>query len=65
MPRIWHTYFTWVIIMRGVEEMWDFATYILQSPTNRHIVGGALISVSLLFCGLAITVMTLDISGTS
>ena len=33
----------------------------LESKTKRHILGGALISVSLLFSGLALTVMTLKI----
>ena len=31
----------------------------LGTKTKRHIMGGALISVSLLFGGLALTVMTL------
>ena len=31
----------------------------LGTKTKRHILGGALISVSLLFSGLALTVMTL------
>ena len=31
----------------------------LGTRTKRHILGGSLISVSLLFSGLAITVMTL------
>lgn len=31
----------------------------LGTRTKRHILGGALVSVSLLFGGLAITVMTL------
>lgn len=31
----------------------------LGTKSKRHILGGALISVSLLFSGLAITVMTL------
>ena len=33
----------------------------LGTRTKRHILGGALISVSLLFSGLALTVMTLKI----
>ena len=33
----------------------------LETRTKRHILGGALISVSLLFSGLALTVMTLKI----
>ena len=31
----------------------------LETRSKRHILGGALISVSLLFSGLALTVMTL------
>lgn len=31
----------------------------LGTRTKRHILGGALVSVSLLFSGLALTVMTL------
>lgn len=34
-------------------------TYLLDSKANRHILGGALISMSLLFGGLAITVLTI------
>lgn len=40
----------------------DFVTgldYILNSNRKRHITGGILLSVSLLFGGLAITVMTI------
>lgn len=33
----------------------------LGTRSKRHILGGALISVSLLFSGLALTVMTLKI----
>lgn len=34
-------------------------TYLLDVKANRHIVGGALISMSMLFGGLAITVLTI------
>ena len=34
---------------------------ILGTKAKRHIMGGALISVSLLFGGLALTVMTLKV----
>jgi hypothetical protein len=34
---------------------------ILGTKTKRHIMGGALISVSLMFGGLALTVMTLKV----
>jgi hypothetical protein len=33
----------------------------LGTKSKRHILGGALVSVSLLFSGLALTVMTLKI----
>lgn len=33
--------------------------YVLDSRRKRHIVGGILLSVSLMFGGLALTVMTL------
>lgn len=33
--------------------------YMLDSPRKRHIVGGILLSVSMLFGGLALTAMTL------
>jgi hypothetical protein len=37
----------------------DMLEQTLGTRTKRHILGGALISVSLLFSGLALTVMTL------
>lgn len=36
----------------------------LGTKSKRHIMGGALISVSLLFSGLALTVMTLKTENT-
>lgn len=45
-----------------MERFEDFVSeldYILNSDRKRHITGGILISVSLLFGGLAITVMTI------
>lgn len=34
--------------------------YVLDSRRKRHIVGGILLSVSLMFGGLALTVMTIQ-----
>lgn len=45
-----------------MERFEDFVSgldYILNSDRKRHITGGILLSVSLLFGGLAITVMTI------
>ena len=41
-----------------VHDILELAESILESETKRHIVGGALLSVSFLFGGLAITAMT-------
>lgn len=41
----------------AIVEMLDFT---LDSKRKRHIVGGILLSVSLLFGGLALTAMTLQ-----
>jgi hypothetical protein len=35
--------------------------YLLGNKRKRHIIGGVLMSTSLLFAGLAVTVMTLKI----
>ena len=35
-------------------------TFVLSTKQKRHIVGGILLSVSLLFGGLALTVMTIN-----
>lgn len=40
----------------GIISMLD---YILNTKRKRHIMGGILLSVSMLFGGLAITVMTI------
>ena len=44
--------------MDKIEEFIILFESILDTRTKRHITGGVLISASLLFCGLAITVMT-------
>lgn len=42
------------------EDIMDTIEYFLETRQRRHIVGGALISMSALFCGLAITLMTIE-----
>lgn len=34
--------------------------YMLNTPRKRHIVGGLLLSVSLMFGGMALTIMTIS-----
>ena len=45
--------------MERLEAVISVLDYALYSRRKRHIVGGILMSVSLLFGGLAITVITL------
>ena len=45
--------------MSDVEYVMTVLENVLDSRRKRHIVGGILLSVSLLFGGLAITTMTL------
>lgn len=45
--------------MESFENMISLIDYTLDSNRKRHIVGGILLSVSMLFGGLAITAMTL------
>ncbi|GHV47409.1 hypothetical protein FACS189499_04890 [Clostridia bacterium] len=45
--------------MDGLENLISMLDYVLDTKRKRHITGGILISVSLLFGGLAFTVMTL------
>lgn len=42
-----------------LEEIVGNVEYILDTKEKRHVVGGALISLSLLCAGLAVTVMTI------
>lgn len=42
----------------SLNDILEMVDTILESETKRHIVGGALLSVSFLFGGLAITAMT-------
>ena len=45
--------------MDGIEGFISALDYILNTKRKRHITGGILLSVSMLFGGLAITVMTI------
>ena len=45
--------------MERIEVMLDVIEFSLNTKRKRHIVGGVLLSMSLLFGGLALTVMTL------
>ena len=45
--------------MPDIGSIVELADYILSSPRRRHIVGGALLSVSFLFGGLALTALTI------
>ena len=47
-------------MMEIFENIISSIDYILDSRRKRHILGGALISVSALFGGLAATVMTIS-----
>ena len=45
--------------MDGMENFISVLDYILDTNRKRHIIGGILVSASLLFGGLALTVMTI------
>lgn len=45
--------------MDGLDDAISLFDYILNTRRKRHISGGILLSVSLLFGGLALTVMTI------
>lgn len=45
--------------MDGFDRLINMLDYILDTDRKRHITGGMLLSVSLLFGGLALTVMTI------
>lgn len=47
--------------MDSFEAVVDMLDFTLESKRKRHIVGGILLSVSLLFGGLALTAMTLNV----
>lgn len=46
--------------MDGLGHTISVLDYIVDSKRKRHIAGGILLSVSLLFGGLALTVMTIQ-----
>lgn len=46
--------------MENFEALVEILDFTMDSKRKRHIVGGILLSVSLLFGGLAITAMTLQ-----
>ena len=45
--------------MYKLEELLSMLDHSLNSNKKRHIAGGVLLSISLLFGGLALTIMTL------
>ena len=45
--------------MNGVENFISMLDYVLDTKRKRHITGGILLSVSMLFGGLAVTVITI------
>lgn len=45
--------------MEGIEGIISMLDYILDTKRKRHILGGILLSASLLFGGLALTVVTI------
>lgn len=47
--------------MDGIEGIISTLDYVLDTKRKRHILGGILLSASLLFGGLALTVMTIKI----
>lgn len=49
--------------MENVESLVTTLDYLLDTKRKRHIVGGILLSASLLFGGLAMTVMTIRNEG--
>lgn len=46
--------------MDGLDGLISMLDYMLNTKRKRHITGGILLSVSMLFGGLAITVMTIN-----
>lgn len=49
--------------MENLETVVSILDYTLDSKRKRHIVGGILMSISLLFGGLAFTAMTIRSEG--
>lgn len=42
-----------------IQDLMSLLDFTLDTPRKRHIVGGILLSISLLFGGLALTTMTI------
>lgn len=62
----WSGCFIWwkgALIMEGTGNFISMMDYILDTHRKRHITGGILLSASLLFGGLALTVMTIKTEG--
>lgn len=49
--------------MEKLENVLSAIDYSLNTKKKRHIIGGVLMSISLLFGGLAFTVVTLKMEG--
>lgn len=47
-------------MIESFENLISMLDYVMSSKKKRHIVGGVLLSVSMLFGGLAITAMTVN-----
>lgn len=45
--------------MNEIERTLSILDYVLNTPRKRHIAGGILLSMSMFFTGLALTVMTI------
>lgn len=45
--------------MYSIRDIVDVASNVLETRQKRHLIGGALISISLLFGGLAVTIISL------
>lgn len=45
--------------MEGLEHLISALDYVLDTRRKRHITGGILLSISMLFGGLALTVMSI------
>ncbi len=46
-------------MMEELERTISILDYVLDTPKKRHIAGGILLSFSMFFTGLALTVMTI------
>ena len=45
--------------MERLDDILELLDYTLNAKKRRHVIGGALLSISLLFGGLAFTIITL------